>query len=118
MAKIAINVRFKLFGIHRWPNPCVDRVKFLDAPHTHMFGFRIKMPVTHTERDVEFFDFKAKVIEYVTNKYGTLPKLETCINFGDCSCETIALDILKKFNALEVEVQEDEQDSAVISSDS
>lgn len=116
--KKSLNVRFQQFGLHRWPNPTVDRVKFLDNLHSHVFNFRVKIGVSHNEREVEFFDAKQTFLEFLSREYPKADNLNMCLNFDSDSCETIAEKIIKQFKGIynieEVEVQEDNQDSALV----
>ena len=62
-----ISVRFQKEGIHCYPaaktDPALatgdwDDVSFLGDPHRHIFHFRVWIEVQHTDRDVEFIQFK------------------------------------------------------------
>lgn len=114
-----INVRFDLFGMHNWPKPNIERVDFLKYPHTHVFKFRVKIEVDHTDRDVEFFDVKEKIMSNLIKSYEKA-KLTNCVDFGSSSCEKLATEILDfvqntlKINGVEAEVFEDGNDSAVV----
>lgn len=57
-----IFVKFQREGIHKYPaaltDPELADVSFLGYPHRHMFGFKVWIEVTHTDRDIEFIQFK------------------------------------------------------------
>lgn len=110
--KTYINIRFSLFGLHNWPNASKTfrEVAFLDNLHSHTFNFRLKFQVFHNDRDKEFFVEKAKIIRYLKERY---EGDEIALNFGANSCEHLANELLEVFDALEVEVQEDNLDSAI-----
>lgn len=111
--KTYINIRFALFGLHNWPNASktFKEVAFLDNIHSHTFNFRLKFQVFHNDRDKEFFVEKAKVIRYLKEMYSNDDDI--ALNFGSKSCEHLATELLEVFDALEVEVQEDNLDSAI-----
>lgn len=111
--KVFINVRFSLFGTHRWPNPVFKEVEFLSASHTHTFKFRLMFKVEHNDRDKEFFMEKDKIIKYLQCRYANTKGLGSVLDFEGKSCEHLACELLETFDALEVEVQEDDLDSAI-----
>ena len=60
-------VTFKKEGIHKYPAALEDPalatgdeydVSFLGYPHRHMFHFKVRIGVTHNDRDIEFIQFK------------------------------------------------------------
>ena len=67
IAKKKIWVTFQREGIHCYPaaatNPQLATgdqydVSFLASPHRHIFHFRVSIDVFHTDRDIEFIQFK------------------------------------------------------------
>lgn len=114
MIKTYINIRFALFGLHNWPSASnvFKEVSFLEHKHSHTFNFRLKFQVFHDDRDREFFMEKDKIIRYLRERYSN-GTLESILDFGANSCESLARELLEVFDALEVEVCEDLLDSAV-----
>lgn len=57
-----IFITFQKEGIHSYPdaliNPALSDVSFLGHPHRHIFHFRVWISVTHSDRDIEFIQFK------------------------------------------------------------
>lgn len=60
-------VTFRKEGIHSYPaalsNPSLKTndkydVSFLGYPHRHIFHFKVWIEVTHSDRDIEFIQFK------------------------------------------------------------
>ena len=60
-------VTFKKEGIHRYPAAATDPllctageydVSFLASPHRHIFWFKVWIDVFHSNRDLEFIQFK------------------------------------------------------------
>ena len=60
-------VTFTKEGIHCYPAAASDPqlntgdeydVSFLASPHRHIFHFRVSIDVLHTDRDIEFIQFK------------------------------------------------------------
>lgn len=66
-AERKIWVTFRKEGIHKYPAAATDPnlctageydVSFLASPHRHIFWFRIWIDVWHSNRDLEFIQFK------------------------------------------------------------
>jgi hypothetical protein len=81
-------VTFTHQGWHCWPSAPEHRA-YLAAKHRHLFHFKVELRVFHQERDVEYHD---------------LLTFASAINegrdqFGNLSCETLALDMLIKVTA-------------------
>lgn len=106
-------VTFQKEGIHRYPAAATDPklatgdwldVSFLGVPHRHIFHFRVELGVTHSDRDVEFIQFKRELEKLYSD--GT-------IQLDYKSCEMMANDlasyILDKYTGrpLRIEVSED-----------
>ena len=86
-------VTFTKEGIHCYPAASTDPqlatgdyydVSFLANPHRHMFHFRIAIDVFHSDRDIEFIQFKRWLISLYQD--GVL-----ALNYK--SCEMIADDL-------------------------
>jgi hypothetical protein len=109
-----IEVTFQKEGIHKYPaaleDPKLADVQFLGYPHRHMFHFRVRVSVTHNDRDIEFILFKREL----ENLYqGTM-------NIDYKSCEMLAEDLIgyiaKNYpnRYIEVGVSEDGENGAVL----
>ncbi len=84
-----IEVTFQKEGIHKYPaaldDPKLADVQFLGYPHRHMFHFRVRVSVTHNDRDIEFILFKREL----ENLYqGTM-------NIDYKSCEMLAEELIE-----------------------
>jgi hypothetical protein len=86
-------VTFTKEGIHCYPDAAVNPllktgdqydVSFLASPHRHIFHFRVSIDVFHTDRDIEFIQFKRWLEALYVG--GTLE-----LNYK--SCEMIADDL-------------------------
>jgi len=118
-----IEVRFQREGIHCYPAAATDPelatgdwddVSFLANPHRHMFHFRVRITVTHNDRDIEFIQFK----RWLERLYGT-----GTLTLDHRSCEMIAEDVISAVRGrfglqrdIEVEVSEDGENGAVLQS--
>ena len=101
-----IHVVTRFEGFHRWKDAPED-VAFLRAFHRHVFNVRVYIAVTHDNRQVEFFQFRRKLDDYIK---ATLAGREF-----ELSCEQIAKMILEAFpQATAVEVKEDDENGAIV----
>lgn len=106
-------VTFQKEGLHKYPAALVDTnlstndqydVSFLGYVHRHLFKFKVWISVEHTDREIEFVQFK----RWLENMYG-----DGILNLNNKSCEMISDDLYKaishKYPAREVwiEVSED-----------
>jgi hypothetical protein len=109
-----IEVSFQKEGIHKYPAALIDpklkEVEFLGYPHRHMFHFRVRVSVTHNDRDIEFILFKRELEQLYQ---GTLK-----IDF--MSCEMLAEELIHYITLhypgreIEVGVSEDGENGAII----
>lgn len=118
-AKRMIFVTFQREGIHCYPAAGTDPalktndqydVSFLASPHRHMFHFNVAIQVFHTDRDIEFIQFK----RWLDNLYTGVLEL----NFK--SCEMIADDLYSQIASrypdrdIHITVSEDGENGATI----
>lgn len=103
MRKTIVWVTTQFVAFHRWKE-APDNVRFLRDYHRHIFHVQIGMDVSHSNREIEFFQFKEKVDIFLRLTY-EMKKL-------DESCEMIASRLLETFNAVFVEVSEDGENGA------
>jgi hypothetical protein len=118
-AKRMIWVTFQKEGIHLYPAAATDPklktgdeydVSFLGTPHRHIFHFTVAIQVFHSDRDIEFLQFK----RWLENLYrGTLE-----LNYR--SCEMISDDLYEQIASryqgrdIEITVAEDGENGATI----
>jgi len=109
----SIWVTFRKEGIHLYPaakdDPALatgdwDDVSFLGVAHRHIFHFKVRIQVTHNDRDIEFIQFK----RWLERLYD-----DSVIELNHKSCEMIADDLYLQISAkypgrfVEIEVAED-----------
>lgn len=113
-----IFVRFQKEGIHKYPAAATDPnlatgdeydVSFLATPHRHIFHFEVTIEVEHSDRAIEFIQFK----RWLENLY----KGET-LALDYKSCEMIAEDLYEVIatrypdRTIHIEVSEDNENGA------
>lgn len=110
--KTYIKVRTQFEGFHFYPNAGeIDpRIKFLESEHRHIFKVEVKISVTHSDRELEFFLVKWALEEFI--KSGSQDHK---------SCEMIATDILGHlqseygyFREYEIVVSEDGESDGIV----
>jgi hypothetical protein len=92
-------------GLHNWPECPFEEVDFLRPLHRHMFHIKAYVPVTHSDRDVEFIVLKHKITQFLRDQYWDEVK-QTHV-FGRMSCEAIAEQLHLVFGLSACEVSED-----------
>ena len=120
LANRSIWVTFKKEGIHKYPAALEDPnlatgdeydVSFLGYPHRHIFHFKVRIEVTHNDRDIEFIQFKRWLESLYT---------EGTIELDYKSCEMIADDLYNEISAkypgrfVEIDVAEDGENGCSI----
>jgi len=82
-------VNFNFEGIHAYP-AAADTAKegeydvsFLQYPHRHTFHFKVQIEVYHSDRDIEFIQFKRWCLNQFGNGDGV-------IQLNNNSCEMLA----------------------------
>lgn len=94
-------------GFHRWKDATGEQ-SFLKDWHRHVFHVKLSVLVTDSNREVEFIDLKNKVDDFLQRRLSQ-GKFEY-------SCEQIAEQLLKYFQAHEVTVSEDGENGATVTS--
>lgn len=112
-AKRTIFVTFQKEGIHCYPdastNPALADVSFLGSPHRHIFHFRVDIEVEHSNRDIEFIQFKRWLEQLYSS--GVLE-----LNYK--SCEMMAEDLYVQMATrypdrnIKIEISEDGENGA------
>lgn len=115
-----IFVTFQREGVHRYPAAATDPnlatgdrydVSFLAHPHRHIFHFRVSISVEHSDRAIEFIQFK----RWLEDLYG-----QGTLTLDYKSCEMIAEDLHVKIagrypgREVWIEVSEDGENGAFI----
>ena len=114
-AKRFIWVTFQREGIHKYPaaatDPKLQDVAFLANEHRHIFHFKVWISVEHSDRAIEFIQFKRWLESIYDQK--TLQ-----LNYK--SCEMIAEDLYEKIatkypsREVQIEVSEDGENGALL----
>lgn len=84
-SKTYIKIRTQFEGWHHYPGASeIDsRIKFLEHKHRHIFKVEVKISVTHSDRELEFFLVKWALEEFLEKS-----------QMDHKSCEMIGMDIL------------------------
>lgn len=113
-------VTFRKEGIHKYPAAATDPalatgdeydVSFLGYPHRHIFHFRVGIEVEHSDRAIEFIQFK----RWLENLYS-----KETLELDFKSCEMIAEDLYSQIaikypgRDVWIEVSEDGENGALI----
>ena len=107
---MTIFVTTQFEGLHRWKD-APEATKFLRHFHRHLFHVRLTINVKHDDRELEFFDVKARLQRAVAV---TISKGNTG------SCEQIAIKLLNYLRGyfggrkLTCEVSEDGENGAAV----
>ena len=119
-AERKIWVTFTREGIHKYPEAATDPmlatgdeydVSFLAVPHRHIFHFRVWIDVEHSNREIEFIQFK----RYCQNLYS-----HSTLTLNNRSCEMIADDLYHKIaekypnRNVSIEVAEDGENGCLV----
>jgi hypothetical protein len=121
-AQRQIWVTFQREGIHKYPAALTDPalatgdkydVSFLGYPHRHIFHFRVSIDVEHSDRAIEFIQFK----RWLESLYS---EESNCLQLDYKSCEMIADDLYVQIAArypnrcVIIEVSEDGENGCTI----
>jgi len=98
-------VKTSFVAFHRWID-APQHVLFLRNWHRHVFNVKLIVPVRLLDREVEFFTLKGSIESYLQYKWAG--------QYFEASCEQIAFDLLEKFKASRVEVDEDGENGAEV----
>ena len=115
----SIWVTFRKEGIHKYPAALEDPdlatgdeydVSFLGYPHRHIFHFKVRIQVTHNDRDIELIQFK----RWLEKLYeGTLQlDYKSCEMIADDLYEAISVKYPGRF--VEIDVAEDGENGCTI----
>ncbi len=137
-------VTFQREGVHKYPAALTDPalatgdeydVSFLGYPHRHIFHFRVWIDVFHSDRDIEFIQFKRWLLSLYSNSAGSHGLRDRSVSDPDHtagvasaptlqldykSCEMIADDLYIQIadrypgRAVWIEVSEDGENGCLI----
>jgi hypothetical protein len=137
-------VTFQREGVHKYPAALTDPalatgdeydVSFLGYPHRHIFHFRVWIDVFHSDRDIEFIQFKRWLLSLYSNSAGSNVMRDRSVSNPDHtaglapaatlqldykSCEMIADDLYIQIadrypgRAVWIEVSEDGENGCLI----
>lgn len=119
-----IRVHTTFEGVHNYPIAPAG-VTDLRSLHRHIFHVRLKVSVTHDDRELEFFLVKHQIDKVIRELYSTDDKqneFAPAFNLGAKSCEMMAKDIYKALfrdlrfgeRECEIEVSEDDNNAAIV----
>lgn len=86
---VSVTALARVPGLHCWPDAPYGRA-YLASPHRHLFHVRATVRVEHNERDVEFHDLGALILDAVHALAPEYVEDSSMRHFGASSCETIA----------------------------
>ncbi len=105
--KLYIEVNLIHEATHRWEEAdTIPEVSYLKNPHRHLFHIRCRKEVNHANRDIEFIQFKHQIQDHLNLIWGK--------DWQTHSCENVAIDLLSRFDCVEVAVFEDGEVGAVV----
>ena len=107
--------KIEIEGIHNWKSCPIEEVSYLRDDHRHIFHIKVFKNVTHSDRDIEFIQFKHQIIDYLNTSYFESNK--KCLYFGSMSCEMIAEELINEFDLLRCEVSEDDENGVIVYKD-
>jgi len=113
MIRTYVQIKFVVEGWHAWKDAPIE-VDSLKPRHRHLFVIRAKIPVSHDDRQLEFFLVKNFLQEALLKRF---PKGE----FRSFSCEFLAKFVLEDIMVnygikkdITVSVSEDDENSAIV----
>jgi hypothetical protein len=106
---------FSFEALHCWAKCPIDEVSYLRDMHRHMFYVKAFVEVNHDDRDVEFIQLKHNMQAYLMQKYphDQLSPFPVLV-LQSMSCEMLAQDLLERFNLVRCEVNEDNENGAIV----
>lgn len=108
MTRTVVWINTTFVGFHRYKD-APKEVEFLRAWHRHVFHVRVGVSVEGLNREVEFFNLKGRVNEFLQRNYEG--------QSFEKSCEMIAHHLSTFFSACEVTVSEDGENGATVTTE-
>lgn len=106
-----IVVNLVVEGVHQWKDCNIPMVDYLTNLHRHNFYIKVIKQVSHDDRDIEIIRFKKHILNFLKKEFWNI-ELQL-MDFVFLSCEQIANLILEEFQAVSVEVLEDNENGAI-----
>ena len=107
--KTVIVTSFDIESVHCWRNAreVLPTMYYLSLTHLHKFVITVEKQVANNdnERPIEIIEFQRDIKQYLIDKYWR--DSIRCCDFGNQSCESIATEILQKFDLDVCQVLED-----------
>lgn len=110
--KTEVYCTLQVEGTHNWNDCPFPEVDYLTVPHRHVFHIKAYKEVFHDDRDQEFIMLKHMVQQHFDDSYYLAAK-KLCV-FGSMSCEMIARELIEKFGLSRCEVNEDNENGAIL----
>ncbi len=109
--RVTVIATVKVNGFHHWEGAPAP-VEYLASNHRHLFTFRVEVPVTTPDRQVEFHMLQGWVREALAHSYAAAPN--GALLFRGRSCETLASELATALDehdihASAIEVWEDDE---------
>lgn len=105
-------VTLQVEGFHKWPG-AFDLVSFLRQRHRHIFHIKCIKEVTDADREIEIICFKRQIQDHMRLRWGGEEYCDPC-EFGEMSCEMIAVCLLETFILSSCEVLEDGENGGLV----
>lgn len=96
---MSIVAQTRVLGIHCWPAAPEHR-QYLRFPHQHEFIIEAQVEVTDHDRQIELHDLREMVASFYRDREDDGGR--SFHDFGDWSCERIALDVISQLRMLQV----------------
>lgn len=104
--KTSIYVRTSFVAFHNWEG-APRSVAFLRNKHRHVFHVTVEKEVSHQDREIEFFTYKAAIDKWIDKNWANY-------FWENKSCEMFAQELLERFDADRVIVSEDGENGAIV----
>jgi len=118
--KESIIVKTRFEALHQWATiPNAHPSQYLKYLHRHIFHIEMHLKVTHSDRDVEFIDFKRIVDGYLKCQFKIDAQSDLFI-INNTSCENLAKLLLLQYHNIGcywVQVLEDGEMGAIVEID-
>lgn len=113
----SIIIKTQFEALHQWKSvPETHPSQYLKHPHRHIFHIEMYFHVKHSDRDIEFIDFRHKVDQYLMKQFDeNIPS--KIPDMKNTSCENLCELLLFKFaeaGCYKIQVLEDGEMGAVV----
>lgn len=107
-----IQVRCSFVALHQW-NDAPEEVKFLRNLHRHVFNVIATIPVSHDDRELEYFMVQQKMTKFIDQEVMSVWDYSTsCEMIAERICSFIVAEY-DRFNVT-VEVNEDGENGSIV----